>query len=111
MQLDKLILLNAKREVLWNDETKQNTIQKMITDDKKLRQEKNLKQKDAYCQMLLFVKRRGTNPLEEERQILDGLKIILENGWSVETQELLRFFQMIGIHKKAWKLADNTRFQ
>jgi len=41
---------------------------------------------------LAFLKERGTKPLKEERQILDGLKIILDNGWNLNTKELLEYF-------------------
>ena len=54
--------------------------------------------------MMLFIKERATNPLSEERQILDGIKLILENGWIIETNELKMFFSMIGLNIKAKEL-------
>jgi hypothetical protein len=29
------------------------------------------------------MKQRGSMPVQEEKQILDGFKIILENGWTL----------------------------
>ena len=37
----------------------------------------------AYKQALQFIKNRDTKPMQEEKQILDGIHIILENGWVV----------------------------
>ena len=68
------------------------------------------RQKDAYYQMLLFIKERGTNPLLEERQILDGIKLILENGWTLHTDECQHFFTMIGLLGKQ-ELNQNQSFQ
>ena len=61
--------------------------------------------------MMLFVKERGSNPLNEERQILDGMKLILENGWIIETNEIKMFFSMIGLQIKARELVAQTSFQ
>jgi hypothetical protein len=33
--------------------------------------------------LLLFLKERETRPMIEEKQILDGILIILQNGWIV----------------------------
>jgi len=39
-------------------------------------------------------------PKPEEKQILDGIKIILENDWLVATDELLEFFTLIDLRSK-----------
>ena len=48
-------------------------------------------------QVLGLIKARGVQPLAEEKQILDGIKIILENGWIIKQQELLMFFDSLGL--------------
>ena len=61
-------------------------------------------------QVLGLIKARGVQPLAEEKQILDGIKIILENGWIVKQQELLIFFDSLGLKLKASALLDQTQF-
>ena len=61
-------------------------------------------------QVLGLIKARGVQPLAEEKQILDGIKIILENGWIVKQQELLIFFDSLGLKQKASALLDQTQF-
>lgn len=48
-------------------------------------------------QVLGLIKARGLQPLVEEKQIMDGIKIILENGWIVKQDELLVFFESLGL--------------
>lgn len=60
--------------------------------------------------MMLFIKKRGINPLSEEKQILDGIKLILDNNWIVETQEMLQFFSIIGLQFKAKTLIKHQGF-
>ena len=43
-------------------------------------------------QVLQFLKERGSAPMQEEKQIMDGLFILLENGWTIKTDELLKEF-------------------
>lgn len=38
--------------------------------------------------------------MQEEKQILDGIKIILDNGWIINTDELLQFFESLGLREK-----------
>ena len=61
-------------------------------------------------QVLGLIKARGVQPLAEEKQILDGIKIILENGWIVKQQELLIFFDSLGLKQKASALLNQTQF-
>ncbi len=50
--------------------------------------------------MLQFLKDRDTKPMVEEKQILDGIHIILENGWIIQTNELLQYFDLLSLGKK-----------
>ena len=70
----------------------------------------NQKQKKAYQQVLDFIKERGSNPMQEEMQILDGIKIILENGWTVKTDELLKYFDLLGLRDKINVIEENLLF-
>ena len=60
--------------------------------------------------MMLFIKQRGINPLGEEKQILDGIKLVLDNNWVVETTEMITFFNIIGLNLKASSMAGNEGF-
>ena len=46
------------------------------------------------------MKDRGTKPMQEEKQILDGIYIILQNGWIIQTEELLQYFDLLGLKNK-----------
>jgi hypothetical protein len=59
---------------------------------------------------LQFVKERKTQPLLEEKQILDGIKIILENGWTVETEEMLEYLDLLSIKDKSMVVEENLMF-
>lgn len=48
--------------------------------------------------------------MPEEKQILDGVKIVLDNGWTVRTQELLQIFDMIGLKNKVSVIEENLTF-
>ena len=52
---------------------------------RQMRYDTNTNQKDAYMQLLKFIKARKAHPLEVEKQILEGIKVILENGWLIST--------------------------
>ena len=60
----------------------------------------------AYDKLLLFMKERNTKPIIEEKQILDGIKIILDNGWVLQTEELLAFFNVLGLREKVVGITD-----
>lgn len=60
--------------------------------------------------MLRFLKDRGTKPMQEEKQILDGLRVILDNGWIVKTDELLKFFDLLGVRTKSMVVEENLKF-
>ena len=78
--------------------------------EKQDRFEFNLRQKMAYQQALQFIKNRDTKPMQEEKQILDGIHIILENGWVVQTDELLTYFDLLGLRDKSRVNEENLKF-
>lgn len=46
----------------------------------------------------------------EEKQILDGIHIILQNGWIVQTDELLRYFDLLELKSKSVVSEENLKF-
>ena len=60
-----------------------------------MRKEENQKQREAYCKCLEYIGIRGSIPLAEEKQLLDGLKLVLDNGWTIKTEELLQLFDLL----------------
>ena len=61
----------------------------------------NLAQREGYQQMLVFIKERTDHhPLAEEKQLLDCLKIVLDNGWTVGRDELLQIFELLDLRNK-----------
>ena len=67
-------------------------------------------QRHAYNGILEFMKSRDSKPIQEEKQILDGLKIILDNGWTVSTGEILDFMETLQIKKKLSVREENLKF-
>lgn len=57
------------------------------------------------------MKERKSKPVMEEKQILDGIKIILENGWILETKEVLQFFESLNLKQKIQLSVNNLMFQ
>ena len=60
--------------------------------------------------MLGFLKERETFPTLEEKQILDGVYIILQNGWIVQTDELIDYFRILGLKEKSNVTEENLKF-
>ena len=58
--------------------------------------------------MLVYIKERDGHPLAEEKQLLDCLKLVLENGWTVGTTELLKLFDILELRSK---VVVNEEFQ
>ena len=112
VNLDKTILFKEKQNTLWKDQQEQD--QRVFADalkkEKADRYDLNIKQKHAYQTVLLFMKERGTKPMQEEKQILDGIRIILENGWVVKTEELIKYFDLLGLKDKSQVVEENLRF-
>lgn len=112
VNLDKAILFREKQGVLWKDadDQRQTSLEEALRKEKQMRHELNKKQKDAYDLVLQFMKERNTKPVQEEKQILDGIKIILENGWVLQTDEILEFFDSLGLRQKLTVSTENLMF-
>lgn len=112
VNLDKAILFREKQSVLWKDaaDQRQTSLEEALRKEKQMRHELNRKQKDAYELVLQFMKERNTKPVQEEKQILDGIKIILENGWILQTEEILKFFDGLGLRQKLTVSTENLMF-
>ena len=50
------------------------------------------------------MKDRKVHPLEVEKQILDGIKVVLENGWVLSSNELIAFLDSLNLGDKANEL-------
>jgi|TARA_B110001450_G_C17233323_1_gene324400 hypothetical protein len=48
--------------------------------------------------------------MEAEKQILDGLKVILDNGWVIATAELVEFFDSLKLSTRSSSLVKRTQF-
>jgi phosphoribosyl-dephospho-CoA transferase len=48
--------------------------------------------------------------MQEEKQILDGIRIILDNGWIVKTDELLDYFELLKLREKSNVVEENLKF-
>ena len=46
-------------------------------------------QKTAYSNVLEFVKERNSIPVAEEKMLMDGLKLVLDNGWTLGESEMV----------------------
>lgn len=60
--------------------------------------------------MLKFIKARKEHPMEAEKQILDGIKVILDNGWVVASAELVEFFDSLKLGTRSKSLVKRTQF-
>ena len=61
--------------------------------------------------MLVYIKERvGCHPLAEEKQLLDCLKVVLDNGWTVCTEELIQLFDMLELSQKVKVKEEYTDF-
>lgn len=60
--------------------------------------------------VLEFVKARRKIPLAEEKQLLDCLKLVLDNEWTVGTEEMLKLFDMLQLRQKAEVAEEFTEF-
>ena len=108
VNLDKAILFKEKQGVLWgdfNDNSKEKALDQTMLEmelrrEKQLRHDLNVRQKEAYFKLLEFMKERGTKPVQEEKQILDGIKIVLDNGYIMRTEETIVFFDTLNLRTK-----------
>ena len=49
-------------------------------------------------------------PLAEEKQLLDGLKLVLDNGWTVQIKELIQLFDLLRLKQKVRVDEKNAEF-
>ena len=69
-----------------------------------------MNQCEGYQKMLVYIKERDGHPLAEEKQLLDCLKVVLDNGWTVRIDELLKLFDMLQLSDKVHVNEDFTGF-
>ena len=50
--------------------------------------------------MLVYIKERNGHPMAEEKQLLDCLKLVLDNGWTVGIHELFKLFDWLNLREK-----------
>lgn len=84
VKLDKTILFREKLETIWKDQlyiTDSDALKYDLIKQKAKRRELHQKQVESYKTLLTFIKERGALPVAEEKQILDALKIVLDNQW------------------------------
>ena len=84
VKLDKTILFREKLETIWKDSlyiTDSDALKYDLIKQKAKRRELHQKQVESYNTLLTFIKERGALPVAEEKQILDALKIVLDNQW------------------------------
>lgn len=60
--------------------------------------------------MLVYIKERDGHPLAEEKQLLDCLKLVLDNGWTVGTEEMLKLFDMLELNTKVCVTEEFSAF-
>jgi predicted nucleic-acid-binding protein len=56
------------------------------------------------------LKERKLLPIIEEKQIMDGLLLVLMNGWTIQTQELIQFFDLLDLKNKVEVFEANYFF-
>ena len=64
------------------------------------RHQLNYAQREGYQQMLVYIKERDGHPMAEEKQLLDCLKLVLDNGWTVGNEELIKLFDLLELRRK-----------
>ena len=61
----------------------------------------NRQQKHGYNQVLNYIKdRKDVLPLAEEKQLLDCLKMVLDNEWVIGTDEMIKLFDLLRMKQK-----------
>eukprot|EP00347_Sterkiella_histriomuscorum_P011921 403370583 len=107
VKLDKTILFREKIETIWKDQlyiTDSDALKYDLLKQKTKRKDQYLKQVDSYNILLKFLKERASLPVAEEKQILDALKIVLDNQWVVGQQEILQIFDLVGLNNGKIKI-------
>ena len=59
---------------------------------------------------LEFIRERKKIPLAEEKQLLDCLKLVLDNEWTVGTEEMLKLFDMLQLKQKVQVAEEFSEF-
>ena len=54
------------------------------------------------------MKERESLPVAEEKQILDGIKVVLDNEWTLRESELLEIFDMAGLRKGSIEVSEKN---
>lgn len=56
----------------------------------------------AYEDLLEQLRVRKCIPVAEEKMLLDGLKLVLDNGWTVGTAEMGQLMEMCNLKSKVF---------
>ena len=112
--LDKYILLKEKMNCIWKEELFERpgpaSIKATVRKIQALRSKVYEHQKQAYTNVLNFIKVRGYTPVAEEKMLLDGIKIVLDNGWTVREEEMLELFDLCGLKQKIFISGEHRKF-
>lgn len=57
-----------------------------------------------------FIKVRGSIPVAEEKMLLDGVKMVLDNGWTIQDEEMLQLFDMCKLKTKVLFSFEYSKF-
>ena len=77
-------------------------IKEDIRQKKVQRKKEFIHQKQAYDKVLQYLKSRDSIPVAEEKMLLDGLKLILDNGWTIGEIEIIQLMEMCGLKTKVY---------
>ena len=86
---------------IWNEDG-QREIRDGIRQQKNERRNLLIAQKIAYSNVLQFVKDRNSIPVAEEKMLMDGLKLVLDNGWTIGEAEMVQLMEMCDLNKKVY---------
>ena len=102
--MDQQILLKEKLTAIWNEKHYERTGPYDIKHDIKQRKEErfivNQQQREGYNNVLKFIKERESIPVAEEKQLLDCLNLVLDNGWTVTSDDLKKIFDLLELRDK-----------
>jgi hypothetical protein len=54
--------------------------------------------------------RKDIVPIKEEKMLCDGLKLVLDNGWTVDKPEMEELMEMCGLKTKVFEDEDFKTF-
>ena len=114
LNLDKYILLKEKMSCIWSDKLYAKSGPIRISKDLQKQQIERSNvyehQKSAYKKVLQFIKERKYTPVAEEKMLLDGLKLVLDNGWTVRAEELLELCDLCDLRSKVFASHEYAKF-